>query len=98
MKITYALLAATGIALAACGGQGDDTAGDKVADQAEAQSEQLEQQADAVEEQADSATGATADQLNQQAEQLEQQADAVEEAGQAKEEAIDEADVKAPKQ
>jgi hypothetical protein len=75
-------LAAGLLALAACGGQGDDTAGDNVADAAEAE-------ADVLEDMADNAVNDT------QEDALEAKADAVEDAGEAKEEAIDEADVNA---
>lgn len=76
------LLGSTFFALAACGGQGDDSLGDNVADAYEAEADNLE----AV---ADNAT------TEAQEENLEQQADALEEAGAAKEEAIDDADVNA---
>ena len=78
--LTKALLGASFLALAACGGQGDDAAGDNVADAAE-------NQAEALEAQADNATNEVVE------DQLEQQADQVEENGAAAEEAIDEADV-----
>jgi hypothetical protein len=80
-KLSFALVGAAALALAACGGRGDDTAGDNVADNYEAAAENLE-------EAADNATGA-------EAANLEAQADALEEAGEQKEEAIDEADVNA---
>ncbi len=79
--ITVAAAAAF-LALAACGGQGDDSLGDNAADAAEAQAESLEAAAE-------NTTNET------QSDALEQKADAVEEAGAAKEEAIDDADVKA---
>ena len=69
-------------ALAACGGKGDDSLGDNVADAADAQADNLEAAADV----------ATNDAV---AENLEAQADAVRDAGEAKEEAIDKADVNA---
>lgn len=70
------------LALAACGGQGDDSLGDNAADAADAQADNLE----AI---ADNMSNETA------AENLEDQADAIRETGEAKEEAIDESDVKA---
>ena len=50
-KLTAAV-AASMLALSACGGQGDDTLGDQAADQGEARAENLEEQAEAVEENA----------------------------------------------
>ena len=78
-------LGAAALSLAACGGQGDDSLGDNVADAAEAQAENLEAAAENSSNEA-------------QADALEERADAVEEAGQAKEEAIDDADVKVNQQ
>lgn len=81
----FMLKAAVGaglLALAACGGQGDDTAGDNVADSADAV-------ADNLEEAADNTTNEVVE------DRLEDKADAVREEGEAKEEAIDNADVKA---
>ena len=75
-------LGAAALTLAACGGQGDDAAGDNVADAAEAQADNLEAAADNTSNEA-------------QADALENRADAIEDAGEAKEEAIDEADVNA---
>lgn len=70
------------LALAACGGKGDDTLGDNAADAAEAQADNIEAVADA--------------QGNDAVEDaLENKADQVREAGEAKEEAIDESDVNA---
>lgn len=76
------LLGSAFFALAACGGQGDDAAGDNVADAYEAEADNLEAMADNATTEA-------------QEENLEQQADAVEDTGEAKEEAIDDADVNA---
>jgi hypothetical protein len=69
-------------ALAACGGKGDDSLGDNVADAYDNTADQL----DAM---ADNTTNAV------QEETLENQADALRETGKEKEEAIDEADVNA---
>ena len=80
-KLSFALVGAAALALAACGGRGDDTA-------AENAQENLEAQAENLEAMAENATGA-------EAAGLENQAEAAEEAGEQKEEAIDEADVNA---
>lgn len=86
MKTIQTLLAVASLSLlAACGGQGDDAAGDAVADQADAQADVIDQQADV----ADAAGNEAA------AESLEAQADATREAGEAQEEAIDNADINA---
>ena len=69
-------------ALAACGGQGDDSLGDNVAEAAEAKAENLEAAAE-------NATSEV------QSDRLEEQAEAVSEQGEQKEEAIDDADVNA---
>ena len=78
--IVKSILASGLLALAACGGQGDDTLGDAAADSAEAQADNLE----AIAENAPT---------DAQADALEQKAEIVEELGAAQEEAIDEADV-----
>jgi ABC-type glycerol-3-phosphate transport system substrate-binding protein len=70
------------IALAACGGQGDDSLGDNAADRADAQADNLDALAD------NTSNG-------MQADTLEQQADALRDQGEAREEAIDDADVNA---
>ena len=67
------------LALAACGGQGDDTAADNVEDAAEANAEMLEDMAD----------NATNEMVE---DNLEMQADAVEENGEQQADAIDDAD------
>ena len=69
-------------ALAACGGQGDDTMGDNVADAYENKADSMDAMAD------NAATDATAESMGEQA-------DALRDVGEAKEEAIDEADVNA---
>lgn len=86
MKFMFnSILAGGMLALAACGGQGDDAAGDNVAEAAEAQAENLEAMADNTSNEAVT-------------EALETRADVVEEGGAAMEEAIDEADVNATQQ
>ncbi|WP_300973950.1 hypothetical protein [Sphingomonas sp. LHG3406-1] len=80
-KISFALVGAASLALAACGGQGDDSLGENV-------QENYEAAADNLEAMADNTTGA-------EAATLENQADALEAEGERKEEAIDEADVNA---
>lgn len=70
------------VAIAACGGKGDDTLGDNVADAYEAQ-------ADNAEEMADNAT------TEMREDALENKADALREQGERKEEAIDRSDVDA---
>ena len=81
-KLSFALVGAAALDLAACGGQGDDTAGDNVADNYDAAADNLDAAAD------NAANGVEAD-------ALENQADALREEGEDKEEAIDEADVNA---
>jgi hypothetical protein len=83
MKLTLkAALAAGLLSLAACGGQGDDSLGDNVADNAEAVAENIE--------------AATENSGNEAVEEAgEDKAEAVRDAGEAKEEAIDDADVNA---
>ena len=80
-KLSFALVGAASLALAACGGQGDDSLGENVQENFDAASENLEAMAD-------NTTGA-------EAATLENQAEALEAEGERKEEAIDEADVNA---
>ena len=80
-KISFALVGAASLALAACGGSGDDSLGENVQENYEAASENLEVMADNT----SGTTAAT----------LENQADALETEGERKEEAIDDADVNA---
>ncbi len=80
-KTAFALVGAASLALAGCGGQGDDALGENV-------QENMENAADALDAQADNASGA-------EAAALENQADALEAAGENAEEAIDDADVNA---
>jgi len=79
-KLSFAIVGAATLALAACGGRGDDALGDNVADNYEAAADNLEMMAD------NTANGA-------EAAALENQADALEAEGARKEEMIDEADV-----
>ena len=81
-KLSFAMVGAAALALAACGGQGDDALGDNVNDNYEAAADNLEMMAD------NAATPG-------EAEALENQADALEETGDAKEDAIDDADANA---
>lgn len=80
--LAKAVLGPALLAIAACGGQGDDTLADNAADAYEAQ-------ADNVEEMADNATNEATEDA------LENKADALRETGEAKEEAIDRSDVDA---
>jgi len=80
-KVSFALVGAASLALAACGGKGDDALGENV-------QENMENAADALDAAADNTAG-------NEAATLENQADALRNAGDNAEEAIDEADVKA---
>ncbi|HEX8402043.1 MAG TPA: hypothetical protein VF628_10095 [Allosphingosinicella sp.] len=80
-RIITAALCASTLALAACGGDGDDKLGQQAQDAAE-------NKADVLDQAADNSSGAQED-------ALEAQADVTREAGDAKEEAIDDADVNA---
>lgn len=81
-KVSFALVGAAALALAACGGQGDDALGENVQENYENAAENLDAMA------ANTANAA-------EAEALGNQADALEAEGANKEEAIDEADVNA---
>ena len=80
-KFAFALVGAASIALAGCGGQGDDALGENVQENMEAQAENL----DAL---AANAGDAEAEALGNQADQLREE-------GEQREEAIDDADVNA---
>jgi hypothetical protein len=84
-KFAFALVGAASLALAGCGGQGDDSLGENVQENMEAQVENLEAAAD------NAANPAEAQSLEQQADQLKAE-------GERKEEAIDDADVNASNQ
>ena len=91
MKIASTRLALSALAtLAACGGGGDSEAANIEAS-AENQSDALEMEAANISEQADNASGAQADMLDNQATALENQAENVSEEGEAKAEAVDDA-------
>jgi hypothetical protein len=79
-----ASIGATFLALAACGGQGDDSLGENV-------QEAYENKADQLDAAADNTSGAQED-------ALEANASAIRETGEAAEEAIDDADVKVNQQ
>ena len=81
-KIAFALVGAASIALAGCGGQGDDTLGENV-------QENMENAADSIDALAgNAANAAEAEALGNQADQLRNEGDRVEDA-------IDDADVNA---
>ena len=80
-KLSFAIVGAAALALAACGGKGDDALADNVEDNYEAAADNLEAAAD-------NTSGA-------EAAALENQADALEVEGDAKADAIDSADVNA---
>lgn len=77
--------AAAMVAVSACGGQGDDAAGEAVEEQYDAASERLDEQAD------------TADEMGNEilADELETKADSLENTGDVLEEKIDDADIDA---
>ena len=80
-KLSFAIVGAAALALAACGGQGDDALGDNIEDNSDAAADNLEAMADNA--------------VGNEAAALENQADALEAEGDAREEAVDEADVNA---
>lgn len=81
-KLSFALVGAAALALAACGGKGDDTLGEQVQENYENAAENLDAMAANTANPAEAAA-------------LENQADALEAEGARKEEAIDNADVNA---
>ena len=81
-KLSFAIVGAAALALAACGGKGDDALADNVEDNYEAAADNLEAMADNTANSAEAAA-------------LENQADALEVEGDAKADAIDSADVNA---
>jgi hypothetical protein len=83
-KFAFAMVAAASIALAGCGGQGDDTLGDNV-------EENMDAQADNLDALAANAGDAEAEALGNQADQLRNEGDRAEDA-------IDDADVNAANQ
>lgn len=81
-KVSFAIVGAAALALAACGGQGDDSLAENV-------QENMENAADAIDAMADNTSNAAV------ADTLENQADALREEGEKAEEAIDDSDVNA---
>ena len=81
-KIAFALVGAASLALAGCGGQGDDTLGENAQENMEAQAENLDALA------ANAGSEAEAEALGNQADQLREE-------GENREEATDESDVNA---
>ncbi|MBB3764133.1 hypothetical protein [Sphingomicrobium lutaoense] len=77
-RLMISLPASFALALAACGGEGDDALAEDVEERYEERADQLEEMADAAEERAD---------------QLEERAEQVDDMGEAMGDAIDEADV-----
>ena len=81
-KVSFALVGAAALAIAGCGGKGDDSLGENVQENYENAAENLDAMA------ANTSNAA-------EAEALGNQADALKAEGETKEEAIDEADVNA---
>lgn len=81
-KVSFAIVGAAALALAACGGKGDDSLGENV-------QENMENAADAIDAMADNTANAAV------ADTLENQADTLREEGAKAEEAIDDSDVNA---
>jgi hypothetical protein len=81
-KMSFAIVGAAALALAACGGKGDDTLGEQVQENYENAAENLDAAADNTANPAEAAA-------------LENQADALAAEGEKKEEAIDAADTNA---
>ncbi len=81
-KFAFAMVGAAAIALAGCGGQGDDALGDNVQENMDAQADNLDALA------GNAATDAEAEALGNQADQLREE-------GENREDAIDDADVNA---
>ena len=81
-KLSFALVGAAALALAACGGKGDDTLGDNIADNYEPLPTIWMQRP-------------TIPPMRWKPTSLENQADALREEGENKEEAVDDADVNA---
>ena len=79
-KLAFAMVGAASIALAGCGGSGDDALGENAQENLEGQAENLDALA------GNAATDAEAEALGNQADQLREE-------GEQREEAIDEADV-----
>ena len=81
-KLAFAMVGAASIALAGCGGQGDDSLAENVQENMEGQADNLDAMA------GNAATDAEAEALGNQADQLRDE-------GEDREEAIDDADVNA---
>ena len=81
-KFAFALVGAASLALAGCGGQGDDTLGENVQENMEGEAENLDALA------GNAANAAEAEALGNQADQLRNEGDRIEDA-------IDDADVNA---